>query len=193
MDLYDWLFIIFLIIIGYVAYNDIKRKYPSEKLLFKVKTVSIKGQLIISIFLLVFYCWIGIEEIVSTWGLDYEKPIGIFSRTWVRISIAWILIAFINIFRAYKSGEIRSDGITTLNGIVGWKEIKDYNWTRGRKKYIKKLGEKNKECTQYEGLEFILNRERLFLNKDVKIVWKVRLEEKEDVEKLLRMYIRQID
>ncbi|WP_432662068.1 hypothetical protein R9X47_16010 [Wukongibacter baidiensis] len=189
MGLYGWLFIIFLMLIGYVAYNDIKRKYPSEKLLFKVKSVPINGNIVVYIALLILYGWIGIKEIISIWGADYEKPISIF---WIPASIVWILISIIHLFRAYKSGEIRSDGITTIDGIVGWKEIKGYNWIAGRKKHIKKLGEKNKVYRQYERLEFILNRERLLSNKDIKVVWKVKPEEKEEVERLLSIYIKQI-
>lgn len=104
-------------------------------------------------------------------------------------NIMMIIISLMHILRQYKSREIRENGLTTPEGFIRWNDIKAYNWTEYGDELRKEQGKKGKEWPKYDGVEFIVNRDGLFSNKEVKIEWKAKSEQKKEVEELLSSHI----
>lgn len=190
MRIYNWLFIILLVLIGYSAYKHIKWMYPSNKLLLKVKRVSVKGSLTLWFVILIFYTLDCVQEITSSYQLKYSGSIDRSLLDRIDVNIIWIIISLMYIIKQYKSREIRENGITTSRGFIGWKDIKTYNWISGGEKLVKKRDGKGKERSKYDRVELAVNREWLFSNKEVKIIWDVISEQKEEVEELLNSHIK---
>jgi len=191
MELYDWLFIILLILIGYSAYKHIKWMYPSNKLLLKVKRVSVNGLLVLWLCLLMFFTWDVFQEIIDAYQSEYSNSMSrpLFDR--IDVNIIWIIISLMHIIRQYKSREIRENGITTPEGFIGWKDIRAYKWISGGESLLKRQDEEGNETASWEEVEFTVNRDGLFSNEEIKIVWKVKPEQKEAVEKILSSYVKE--